>query len=125
MYKPVVTAEFYFDRTKTYTDFKLTLKIIYNDETTKTVPMEALLGVDDGLNNITYEYEVDDENPVYGPAGKGLKKSFFQYDLEEGEERTIRKMYINGEYTGSTESNYAGAYVGSGEGVLVKTGGGE
>ena len=118
--KPVIAAEFYFDRTKSYDDFILTLKIYYKNGTTKSVPMEAIYGIDDGLGNMTYDYEVDEENTNEGPRGKGLKKSYFEYELEDDEINTISKMYINGEYTGSTASNYAGAYVGSGEGVQVK-----
>lgn len=117
--RPVITAEFYFDRDKTYSDFDITLKIIYNDGTTKTVPMEAVFGIDDGLGNISDVYETDEENPEFGPAGKGLKKAVFQYALEDGEIDTISEAYVNGEYKGSTETNYAGAYVGSGHGVSV------
>ncbi len=119
--KPVIAAEFYFDRLKNYDDFDLTLKINYKDGTVKTVGMEAIKGIDDGLGNITDAYEVDVEagdNNV--PHGKGLKKSYFEYELEDGEIDTIDTMYINAEYKGSTSTNYAGAYVGSGEGVLVK-----
>ena len=67
--------------------------------------MEAIYGVDDGLGNMTYDYEVDEENTNEGPRGKGLKKSYFEYELEDDEINTISKMYINGEYTGSTASN--------------------
>ena len=61
----------------------------------------------------------DEENPEFGPPGKGLKRSYFQVLLEGDTEESIDKIYLNAEYTGSTESNYAGAYVGSGEGILA------
>ena len=116
---PVLNADFYFDREKSYSDFNLTAKIIYRNGTIKNVTLEAADGIDDGLGNITPGYEVDEEEGEYGPRGKGLKKSTFEYPLENGEDREIKKVYLNAEYKGSTASNYAGAYVGSGEGVLA------
>lgn len=117
--RPVLTADFYFDRTKSYTDFDLTAKIVYKDGTTKNVSLTAKYGIDDGLGNITRAYEVDEENPQYGDKGKGLKKSTFEFALQNGEDRNISRVYLNAEYKGSTASNYAGAYVGSGEGTLA------
>lgn len=112
---PVLTADFYFDRTKSYNDFGLTAKIVYKDGTTKKVNLNAAFGIDDGLGNITNAYEVDEQSM----GGKGLKKSSFEYRLEDGEDRNIAKVYLNAEYTGSTSTNYAGAYVGNGKGVLA------
>ena len=109
--KPVINADFWFDKEKSYEDFVLTAKIYYKDGSTKKVSLSAVKSIDDGLGNITKEYEVLD--------GKGLKKSCFQYKLTDGEDREIKKIYFNAEYKGSTTSNYAGAYVGSGEGVLA------
>lgn len=120
--KPVINVEFYFDREHTYTDFILTAKIYYKDGTIKKVNLDAVKRIDDGMGNITYEYEVDEEHPPYGPAGKGLKKSFYQYTLNDGDDEKISKIYVNVEYKGSTATNYAGAYVGAGEGVLVHNG---
>ena len=37
----------------------------------------------------------------------------------------ISKIYINVENKGSTDTNYAGAFAGSGEGVLINVGGEE
>ena len=113
---PVLTADFFFDNTKSYADFELTAKIVYKDGTTKNVTLEANSEVRDDLDNvISNEYEVDEETM----GGKGLKKSSFDYQLEDGEDRNISKVYLNAEYKGSTATNYAGAYVGSGEGVLA------
>ena len=112
---PVLTADFYFDRNRSYDDFDITAKIVYKDGTTKNVDLKAVLGIDDGLGNITEAYEVDEQS--FG--GKGLKKSTFEYALKNGEDKTIEKVYLNAEYKGSTASNYAGAYVGSGKGVLA------
>ena len=81
--------------------------------------MTAKFGIDDGMNNITPAYESDEQNPLYGPAGKGLKKSTFIYALEDGEDNNIQDVYLTAEYKGSTATTYAGAYVGSGEGVLA------
>lgn len=129
---PVLNAEFYFDRTKSYTDFDLTAKIVYRDGTIKNVKLVAEGNIDDGLGNLDAEdvFEVDQEFPTEGGlpnpnGGKGLKKSEFRYHLEDGEDRNISKIYLNAEYKGSTAENYAGAYVGSGEGVLANLGGGE
>jgi len=108
-------ADFYFDREKSYSDFDLTAKVILNDGTTKNVILTAKNGIDDGLGNITDGYEVDEQSS----GGKGLKKSTFVSKLEGIQERDIDKIYLNAEYKGSTASNYAGAYVGSGEGTLA------
>ena len=116
---PVLTADFYFDREKSYKDFDLTAKIIYKDGTSRNVTLTASYGIDDGLGNMTWDYEVDEEKTEYGEGGKGLKKSSFNCNLEDGEDRLIDRVYLNAEYKGSTEYNYAGAYVGSGEGVLA------
>ena len=107
--KPVINADFWFDKERSYEDFELTAKIYYKDGSTKTVKLAAVKDIDDGLGNITREYEAND--------GKGLKKSTFQYKLSEGEDKKIKTIYFNAEYKGSTASKYAGAYVGSGEGV--------
>ena len=121
-----IVSNFYFDRTKSYTDFIVTAKIVYKNGKTKTVNMEAVDRIDDGLGNITYEYEVDEEEEgEFGVRGKGLKKSAFEYQLDSGEADTISKIYINVENKGSTDTNYAGAFTGSGEGVLINVGGEE
>ena len=125
---PAITAEFYYERNKNYDDFELTAKIIYKDGTIETVPLTAIEDVDDGLGNVTHAFQVDQEEQHYDgfntplPTGKGLNKSVFRYDLQPGEERTIREAYVNVEKVGSTSDNYAGAYTGSGEGVKVKMG---
>ena len=112
---PYLTTDFYFDREKSYNDFDLTAKIVYKDGTTKNVTLTAANRIDDGLGNITNAYEVDEQSA----GGKGLKKACFEYALSDGEDRTIKDVYLNAEYKGSTASNYAGAYVGSGEGTLA------
>ena len=109
--KPVINADFFFERTKSYEDFILTAKIIYKDGTEKNVTLSAHKGIDDGLGNITDEFEVNE--------GKGLKKATFQYPLNDGEDREIEDIYLNAEFTGSTSSKYAGSYAGSGKGVLA------
>ena len=116
---PTLIADFYFDKERSYEDFEITAKILYKNGNTKNVTLEAHYGVDDGLGNITWAYEADEEHPVFGPPGKGLKRSTFVYELEDGEEKTIQDVYLNAEYKGSTPSRYAGAYVGSGEGTLA------
>ena len=66
---PVLTADFYFDREKSYTDFDITAKIIYKDGTTKNVKLTVSeFGIDDGLGNITHAYEVDEQTPEFGPS---------------------------------------------------------
>ena len=117
---PHLYAEFYFDKTKSYTDFDLSAKIEYKDGTTENVKLTPYNKIDDGLGNITEAYEADESNPKYGPAGKGLKKSVFIYKLPNGKtDRDIKKAYVNVEYKGSTEKNYAGAFAGSGKGALA------
>lgn len=106
---PTLNADFFFENTKSYKDFELTALIEYKDGSEKQVKLEAVKGIDDGLGNITQEYEVAE--------GKGLKKSSFQYQLDDGEDRQIKMVYFNAEYKGSTETTYAGSYAGSGKGV--------
>lgn len=121
--KPVLNADFYFDREKSYEDFDMTAVIVYRDGTEKTVTLEPVKAIDDGLGNVTYEWEVDEQvgNPEDPniPKGKGLKKACFQFKLNDGEDRDIKKAYMNIEYKGSTSTNYAGAYSGSGKGTLA------
>ena len=121
--EPHLYAELYFDKTKSYSDFDLTAKIEYKDGTVKNVSLTAYNKIDDGLGNITEAYEVDESvspEPEHIPAGKGLKKSVFIYKLPNGKsDRDIKKAYINVEYKGSTSSNYAGAFAGSGKGILA------
>lgn len=120
-HKPIIIADFYFDRTKSYTDYDLTAKIIYKDGSEKMVKLAAVERIDDGLGNITHEYEVDEEVPVdeYRPDdhGKGLKHSAFEYELEEGEDQKIKTFYVYIENKGSTDKTYAGTVAGSGKGV--------
>lgn len=116
---PVLNADFYFDNKKSYNDFELTAIIEYKDGTEKNVKLEAAFGIDDGLGNIAPVYEVDEEHPEFGPAGRGLKKASFQYKLEDGEDKKIKRIYLNAEYKGSTNSIYAGSFAGSGKGVLA------
>ncbi len=113
--RAILTADFYFDNEKSYHDFELTAKIVHKNGTTRNVRLTAVNRIDDGLGNITNDYEVDEATR----GGKGLKKAVFEVNLDDGEEETIQDIYLNAEYEGSTESNYAGAYVGSGEGVLA------
>ena len=121
---PHLYAEVFFDKNKSYTDFDLTAKIEYKDGTTEKVELKPYDRIDDGLGNITEAYEVDEsephpEDPTL-PRGKGLKKSVFIYKLKDGKtDRDVKKAYINIEYKGSTSDNYAGAFAGSGKGILA------
>ena len=116
-----VRAELYFDRTKTYTDYIITAKIVYKDGTSKIVDMVNSKRVDDGLGNTIYDYEVDEENPSRPdwPQGKGLKRAAYHYTISETEAKTVDKVYVNVEYKGSTSTSYAGAYTGSKKGELL------
>ena len=116
----ILTADFYFDREKSYTDFDITAKIIYNDGSTENVKLQAVKRIDDGLGNITDKYEVEETVTHFGDDEFGLKKSVFEYVLPNNvDERNIDRVYLNAEYTGSTNYVYAGAYVGSGQGTLA------
>lgn len=117
--KPVLASTFYFDRNTTYSDYIITAKIVYKDGTSKKIEMTNANEIDNGLGDKTYAYEVDEEKGINGPKGKGLKVSSYKYDLTEEEKQKISKVYVNVEKVGSTETNYAGAYVGSGKGVII------
>ena len=117
---PILSADFYFDREKTYEDFDITAKIVYKDGTSKNVSLTAKYGIDDGLGNYIKAYEADQEDPTHYLNGKGLKKATFEYPLDSTEEEgNIARVYLNAEYKGSTVSSYAGAYAGSGQGTLA------
>ena len=120
-----VYATMYFDRKTTYTDYLVTSKIVYKDGTSKIVEMKNSKNIDDGLDNHAYVYELDEENhPEYRdfPVGKGLKQACYEYELTQEELKKIDKIYVNVEFKGSTSDNYAGAYVGSGNGVVIEVG---
>ena len=120
--KPVIDSYFYFDRNRTYTDYVITAKIVYTDDTYKIVEMENAKEIDDGLGNVTYAYEVDEEAINNGPRGKGLKVANYRISLNQGEEEHIKAVYINVERKGSTVVSYAGAFAGSGKGIALEFG---
>ena len=109
--KPVINADFFFDENYKYTNFNLTAKIVYKNGTTKNIKLTPIKDLKDGLDNPIGEWEVKD--------GKGLKRATFQYPLSDGEDRTIKDIYLNAEYKGSTKTEYAGSFAGSGDGVLA------
>ena len=110
-------ADFYYAKNKSYTDFDLTAKVIYNDGTIENVKLEAIDGFWDSLGNPIEGYEADQEAAIGPFKGKGLKQSVFECQLREDAERNVKDIYLNAEYTGSTAYTYAGAYAGSGEGT--------
>ena len=115
-----IIANFYFDRTTSYEDYILTAKIEYKDGSTKVVKMVNAKEIDDGFGNKIYAYELDDqENPIGPSNGKGLKTSTYKYTIKNSEAKNINKVYINAEYKGSTSTNYAGAFAGSGKGIVI------
>lgn len=113
-------TDFYFDRTTSYSDYIISAKILYKDGSNKIVELENAKKVDDGLGNITYAEEVDEENPAYGAPGKGLKIATYKYTFTIADAKNIDKVYINVERKGSTSTKYAGAFAGSGKGVVVE-----
>ena len=108
-----LSADFYYDMEKDYDDFVITAKIMYYDGTVENVTLEAVEDFRDGLGNPVEGYFFD-ENAA---GGKGLKRSVFEYYIAEGADRTVKDVYLNAEYVGSSASTYAGAYSGSGEGT--------
>ena len=117
---PHYYAEVYYDRNNTYKDFDISAKIIYKDGTIDKVSLSHYNKVDDGLGNISIVDEDDQEHPAFGSGGKGLKKAVFIYKLPKGKtDRDIKEAYTNIEFKGSTSDKYAGAFAGSGKGVLA------
>ncbi len=108
-----LSADFYFDRERSYEEFEITAKIIYNDGTFENVTLEAVEGFRDELGNPVEGFEFKE----YEAGGKGLKRSIFEHYIAEGADRTVKDVYLNAEYKGSNASVYAGAYAGSGEGT--------
>lgn len=120
--KPVIESYFYFDNRTSYDDYVITAKIVYKDGSSKKFEMKNAKAIDDGLGNVAYAYELDQEAIENGPSGKGLKVAAYSYALEQGEEENISKVYVNVEYKGSTKTTYAGAFAGSGKGVVLEFG---
>lgn len=114
-----VSTYFYYDNRTSYTDYKLTAKIVYKDGKSKIVTLENSKKIDDGLGNVTYAYEVDQEKIKDDPKGKELKVAAYAYSVDEAEAKTVSKIYINVEKAGSTKTSYAGAFAGSGKGMLI------
>lgn len=114
---PVLSADFYFDRTKSHNNFNITAKIIYKDGTIENVTLNAANGFRDGLGNPIEGYEADQEATIGPFQGKGLKLSVFEYELPQNADRNIKDIYFNAEYKGGDAYTYAGAYSGSGEGT--------
>ena len=120
-----IFSSLYFDRSTTYSDYIVKAKILYKDGTNKTVEMTNANYVDDGLGNTSYNVkEVDSENPIRSDwtKGKGIKIASYQYSLKDEDKSKIAKIYVNVEFKGSTFTNYAGTYVGSGNGVVIEMG---
>ena len=114
-----VSAYFYYDNRSSYSDYLITAKIVYKNGKSKIVTMENSKKIDDGLGNVTYAYEVDQEAITEGPKGKGLKIAAYAYSVSESEAKTVSKIYINVEKAGSTKTSYAGAFAESGKGMLI------
>jgi len=114
-----LSADFYFDKDKSYNQFKLTAKVIYYDGTIQNVTLEPQNGFMDGLGNPIQGYEADQEESEGPFQGKGLKQSVFEYYLGENADRNVKDIYLNAEYIDedADEYTYAGAYAGSGEGT--------
>ena len=116
-----LVSDFYYDRNTTYTDYKITAKIVYKSGKVKFVEMKNAKFIDDGLGNSLNIYENDEEHPsnTDWPVGKGLKRATYKYAMSEDEAKTVSKIYVNVEFTGSTSSKYAGTLAGSGMGEEV------
>ena len=118
-HKAFISSYFYFDNKTSYEDYIIKCKIVYKDGTFKNVEMENAKKIDNGLGDLTYAYELDEENSNSEEKGKGLKVAAYQYEISEKDEKNISKVYVNVEYKGSTKDTYAGAFAGSGKGVLI------
>ncbi len=116
-----ITSELYFDRNKSWEDYEINARILYKDGSTKIVKMENAKLIGDGLGNDEVIFENDEENPVNNvwPKGKGLKRAVFKTKIDNSEMLNVDKIYLNVEFTGSTDSKYAGNYAGSGKGEVI------
>ena len=125
-----ISGHLFYDKNDTYTHYIVKAKLLYKDGTTKQVLLNAVKGVDDGLGNIEDTYERDESNPEYCAiingqrmVGKGLKQTSYKYNLSNDERNKLSKVYLTVEYTGSTDNTYAGAFAGSGKGIVFEVGG--
>lgn len=105
-------GDFYFDSNTSNTDYEITAKIVYKNGKTKTVVME-------NANDI----EMGGDNHIFAPetnGGTNLKVATYKINLESDYEEKIDSVYFNIKKTGSTSTNYAGTFAGSGNGIYMK-----
>ena len=117
-----LVGDFYYANNTSYTNYKVTAKIVYKDGTFKIVEMTNANWIDDGLGNSKNIPENDEEHPARPewPVGKGLNRATYKYAISEEEvKNSVEAIYINVEFKGSTSTNYAGALAGSGMGEQV------
>ena len=115
-----IKTNFYFDRNTSYKDYLLTAKVKYKDGSSKIIEMTNAKEIDNGMGDKVYTYEIDDQvNPTGPHNGKGLKLSTYKVTFTMEEVKKIDKVYLNVEFKGSTQNLYAGAFAGSGNGVVI------
>lgn len=105
-------GDFFFDSNTSNTDYEITAKIVYKNGKTKTVVME-------NANDI----ELGGDNHIFAPetnGGTNLKIATYKINLESDYEEKIDSVYFNIKKTGSTSTNYAGTFAGSGNGIYMK-----
>ncbi len=110
-------ADFYYDVNDSYEEFIITAKVIYYNGNIEYLTLTPIDHFEDSLGNPINSYVANQEVSIGPNQGKGLNLSAFEAPLGEDAERRVKDIYLNAEYTGSSTSEYAGAYSGSGEGT--------
>lgn len=104
-----VQTTFYFDADTSYSDYELIATYAYKDGTIVEKTMRNAEWIDDGLGNITPDFETE--------AGRNLKAATYVIDEEPGFSDDLDGVYFNARKVGTNELIYAGTLVGSGLGV--------
>ena len=103
-------VNFFFDAATKYSDYELVATYVYEDGTMVQKTMKNAEAIDDGLGNMTYDFET--------AGGKNLKVATY-HTVEKSEEwlNGLEGVYFNVRMAGSTDTVYNGTLAGSGLGI--------
>ena len=100
-----------FDAATHYSDYELLATFVYDDGSSVQMEMENAQWIDDGLGNITHDFEMD--------GGRNLKVAAYRAVPDDAHWKDgLTGVYYNVRMAGSTETTYKGTLTGSGRGVF-------
>lgn len=102
---------FTFDAGTSYNDYELIATFVYKDGSSVQMTMENAQWIDDGLGNITHDFEM--------PGGQNLKIATYKAKPTNANwTENLAGVYFNVRMAGSTKTTYNGTLAGSGRGVF-------